>query len=172
MMKKTKILAALAALTVSMGVGTSVFAFSDMPGGEMGTALQNAVDADVQFDQVWEYHRMSYDSNVRTIEEGPFLGMAFCVAEPKTPEERVVFSETVSIVDGSGNLGMVESGSHHYDGASRTYIPGWSGWLYGAGGSTVVPGSDELVKLPKEYQAAVYWDGVLKEIIDIEREIE
>lgn len=134
--------------------------------------LQNAVDADVQFDQVWEYHRMSYDSNVRTIEEGPFLGMAFCVAEPKTPEERVVFSETVSIVDGSGNLGMVESGSHHYDGASRTYIPGWSGWLYGAGGSTVVPGSDELVKLPKEYQAAVYWDGVLKEIIDIEREIE
>ena len=45
MMKKTKILAALAALTVSMGVGTSVFAFSDMPGGEMGTALQNAVDA-------------------------------------------------------------------------------------------------------------------------------
>jgi hypothetical protein len=44
-MKKTKILAALAALTLSVGVGTSAFAFTDMPEGEMGTALQNAVDA-------------------------------------------------------------------------------------------------------------------------------
>ena len=138
-----------------------------------GTAvLQDAVDTDVQFDQVWEYQRMNYDSNVRTLDEAPLLGMAICVAEPKTPEERVVFSETVSIVDGSGDFGMVQSGSHRYDGASRTYTPGWSGRLYAAGGSTVAPGSDELAELPKEYQAAVYWDGVLKEIIHIECEIE
>ena len=44
-MKKTKIISFLAAFTIALSTGISVSAFSDMPDGEMGKALQNAVDA-------------------------------------------------------------------------------------------------------------------------------
>lgn len=44
-MKKTKIISILAAAMLAFGAGISANAFSDMPEGEMGAALQNAVDA-------------------------------------------------------------------------------------------------------------------------------
>lgn len=44
-MKKFKFISALTALLVTVSIGVCANAFSDMPGGEMGTALQNAVDA-------------------------------------------------------------------------------------------------------------------------------
>lgn len=44
-MKKNKIISILATLALTLNVGISASAFSDMPDGEMGKALQNAVDA-------------------------------------------------------------------------------------------------------------------------------
>lgn len=45
-MKKTaKVLSCAAAMALCMGIGVSASAFSDMPEGEMGEALQHAVDA-------------------------------------------------------------------------------------------------------------------------------
>lgn len=45
MKKAVKILTCAAALSMCMGAGISASAFSDMPEGEMGVALQHAVDA-------------------------------------------------------------------------------------------------------------------------------
>ena len=44
-MKKIKIISVLSAMIMTISMGVCANAFSDMPGGEMGTALQNAVDA-------------------------------------------------------------------------------------------------------------------------------
>ena len=44
-MKKIKIISAISAIIMTMSIGVCANAFSDMPGGEMGAALQNAVDA-------------------------------------------------------------------------------------------------------------------------------
>ncbi len=44
-MKKTKIISFLTAVMLIMGMSVNAGAFSDMPGGELGTAIQNAVDA-------------------------------------------------------------------------------------------------------------------------------
>ena len=44
-MKKTKIISIISAALLTFGVSVSAGAFNDMPDGEMGTALQNAVNA-------------------------------------------------------------------------------------------------------------------------------
>ena len=44
-MKKTKIISFVSALAMTLSVGITAGAFDDMPQGEMGEALQNAVDA-------------------------------------------------------------------------------------------------------------------------------
>ena len=43
-MRKIKLVSFLAAMMLTLGVGANANAFSDMPDGEMGKALQNAVD--------------------------------------------------------------------------------------------------------------------------------
>lgn len=44
-MKKTKIISVISAFVIAMGVSVSVNAFSDMPSGTIGEAMQSAVDA-------------------------------------------------------------------------------------------------------------------------------
>ena len=44
-MKKTKITSFITAIILAMGVSVNARAFSDMPSGELGEAMQNAVDA-------------------------------------------------------------------------------------------------------------------------------
>lgn len=44
-MKKIKLISALSAIVLAMSAGANAYAFSDMPDGEMGQAMQNAVDA-------------------------------------------------------------------------------------------------------------------------------
>ncbi len=44
-MKKTKIISIISAALLTMGISVTAGAFNDMPEGEMGKALQNAVDA-------------------------------------------------------------------------------------------------------------------------------
>lgn len=78
-MKKIKLISSLAAFAVVLGAGMSVNAFSDMPSGEMGTAMQNAVDAGL-INGITENAIAPYD-NITRAQMATIITRAFCATE-------------------------------------------------------------------------------------------
>lgn len=89
-MKKIKLISSLAAFAVTMGVGMSAGAFSDMPSGEMGTAMQNAVDAGL-INGVSENTIAPYD-NITRAQMATIITRAFCATEKSS----TVFNDVAS----------------------------------------------------------------------------
>lgn len=78
-MKKAKIISLFAAFAVTMGMGMSVGAFSDMPDGEMGKALENAVSAGL-INGITEDTIAPYD-NITRAQMATIITRAFCATE-------------------------------------------------------------------------------------------
>jgi len=157
--------------TVTVEIVTEYYV--DIPGGNGGIigigyrGIQNKVDMDAKFAGAWRHQEFVYDSKERTLNDRIYTAAAICVAEPATPETEVEFADGAHIVNGWGSLGLVKDGSYHYDAVSRILSEDWDGTLSGGGSTTIPANGDEPIEVPTEFQAAVYWDGLLKESIHV-----
>lgn len=81
-MKKTKIISFLTAAMLTMGLSVSVNAFSDMPDGALGEAMQNAVDAGL-INGVTDDTIAPYD-NITRAQMATIITRAFSATEKST----------------------------------------------------------------------------------------